>query len=123
MAAPHSASLSAPFVHEDLIEEDEMGDSAAQSHLLAYLAAVLERLFRPAGWYIARNLTFYHPAIRNSQQMISPDIAVFKGIPLTDDQRWELTSWDMRDGTRPCPPVMIEVSSTSTWRSDIRPGI
>ena len=38
---------------------------------------LLRWLYRPVGWYVARNLTFYHPAIQNSQQMISPDIAVF----------------------------------------------
>jgi Uma2 family endonuclease len=122
MAAHRIASTSAPFVHEYLIEEDELGDSAAQTRLLDYLTAVLTWLYRASGWFIARDLTFYHPAIRNSQQMISPDIAVFKGLALTVEQRWGLTSWDMRTGERPCPPVVFEVSSGSTWQTDIRSG-
>jgi Uma2 family endonuclease len=131
MAALSRASITAPLIHEYLIEEDEMGDSAAQTFLLQYLGAVLEWLYRAAGWYVARDLTFYHPAIRNSQQMISPDIAVFLGIPLSADERRRLTSWDMRPSRRrngpagavkPCPPVLFEVSSGSTWSTDIGRG-
>jgi len=130
MVALTSAATPASLIHEYLIEEDEIGDSTAQSRLLDYLTAVLRWLYHSDGWFVARDLTFYHPAIRNSQQLISPDIAVFKGIALTEDQLWDLTSWDMRPAKkgaprrepRPCPPVVIEVSSQSTWRTDIGDG-
>jgi uncharacterized protein RhaS with RHS repeats len=125
----------AALLHEYLIEEDEMGDSTAQSRLMDYLTAVLRWLYREDGWFVARNLTVYHPAIRNSQRMISPDIAVFTGIALTPQEQETLTSWDMRparearsrrgDGegtTRPCPPVLFEIGSSSTWQTDIAPG-
>jgi len=124
-------STSAALLHEYVIEEDEMGDSTAQSTLLDYLVGVLRWMYRAEGWFVARNLTLYHPAILNSQQMISPDIAVFTGIPLTPEQQVELTSWDMRPprgagplaAVRPCPPVLFEVSSGSTWRTDIIPRL
>jgi hypothetical protein len=125
MAAPTLQPL-----HEYLIEEDEMGESRAQSHLLHYLVAVLEWLYRPRGWLVVADLTLYHPAIHNSQQMIAPDIAVFRGIPLTEAEQEDLTSWDMRPAKRgkapgavkPCPPVFIEVSSAGTWGTDIGQG-
>jgi hypothetical protein len=43
-SASTSAATSQPL-HEYLIEEDEMGDSAAQSQLLDYLVAVLRWLY------------------------------------------------------------------------------
>src|SRR5262245_50188265 len=123
MAGLRRSIPAAPPIHEYLIEDDEMGDSAAQSTLLYYLVGVLRWLYAAADWFVAPNLTCYHPAIRNSQQMISPDIAVFIGIPLTQEERRMLTSWDMRPAARgavggmgrPCPPVLLEVSSDSTW--------
>src|SRR5689334_11763707 len=72
-----------PYPHEYLLAEDEMGESAAQDRLLKYLVAVLDWLMHAEGWYVARNLTFFHPAIQNSQQLIAPDIAVFRGIVLS----------------------------------------
>lgn len=110
------------YPHEYLITEDEMGESAAQDLLLKYLVAVLDALLEREGWHVARNLTMFHPAIENSQNLISPDIALFIGIPLTNDDLQTLTSWDMvRDPSKPCPPVMIEVSSSGTWQSDVDP--
>jgi Uma2 family endonuclease len=122
MTAPRLVSASTLPLHEYLIEEDEMGDSAAQSTLLYYLVGVLRWLYHSTGWFVAPNLTFYHRAIQNSQEMIAPDIAVFIGIPLSADERWELTSWDMRRGDKACPPVVLEVSSEGTWKSDLGPG-
>jgi Uma2 family endonuclease len=113
-----------------LIAEDEMGVSRAQSRLILYLIAVLEWLYRAEGWQVLPDLTFYHPAIRNSQQMISPDVAVFKGLVISEEEQDELTSWDMRPGHggnpphegRACPPVLLEVSSKGTWHTDIGAG-
>ena len=75
------------YPHEYLLAEDEMGESGAQDRLLKYLVAVLDWLFHAEGWYIARNLTFFHPAIENSQHLISPDIAVFRGIVLSAEEQ------------------------------------
>ena len=84
--------------------------------------SVLRWLYRAEGWFVAPDLTMFHDAIQNSQQMISPDIAVFKGITVTAEEWEALKSWDMRGGQRACPPVMLEVSSEGTWQTDIRAG-
>jgi len=89
--------------HEYLLREDEMGDSVAQTVLLTYLGAVLAHLYRHTGWFVARNLSFYHPAVRNSQNLISPDIAIFVGLTLPPQEQRRVTSW-------------------STWKTDIAPG-
>jgi Uma2 family endonuclease len=119
-----------PFRHEYLIAEDEMGDSPAQTVLLGYLYDVLTYLYRDAGWFVARNLTFLHPAIQNSQNMISPDIAVFVGLVVEERELDELASWEMRpeqarahgQPVRPAPTVVFEVASKSTWETDIAEG-
>ncbi len=43
-----------PHQHEDLLREDEMGDSVAQTVLLTSLGAVLAHLYRATGWFVAR---------------------------------------------------------------------
>jgi Uma2 family endonuclease len=129
-SAPSSSGKDHAFPHEYLIAEDEVGDSVAQTILLTYLGAVLAHLYRDAGWFVARNLTFFHPAIQNSQYLISPDIAVFVGLALTRQEQRRVTSWEMRPAqahaqghpVRPSPTVIIEVSSGSTWKSDIGAG-
>ena len=112
--------------HEYLLLEDEMGDSVAQTVLLTYLGAVLAHLYRETGWFVARNLSFYHAAVRNGQHLISPDIAVFVGLALPPAEQRRVTSWEMRPSkgqlARPAPTVVFEVSSGSTWKTDIVGG-
>jgi Uma2 family endonuclease len=129
-SAPSSSGKDHAFPHDYLIAEDEVGDSVAQAILLTYLGAVLAHLYRDAGWFVARNMTFFHTAIQNSQNLISPDIAVFVGLALTRQEQRRVTSWEMRPAqanaqghpVRPSPTVIIEVSSGSTWKSDIGEG-
>jgi Uma2 family endonuclease len=129
-SALSSSEQDRPFPHEYLIAEDEVGDSVAQTILLTYLGAVLAHLYRDAGWFVARNLTFFHPAIQNSQNLISPDIALFVGLVLTRQEQRRVTSWEMRPAqahaqghpVRPSPTMIIEVSSGSTWKTDIGEG-
>jgi Uma2 family endonuclease len=109
------------FPEEYLLAEDEMGESNSQFQLIRYLVGVLEWLFRVEKWYIAGNLELYHPEIRNSQGKITPDISVFKDIEISAQERQSLTSWDISPG-RAAPPVVFEISSRSTWHSDIWAG-
>jgi len=125
-SAPPTLESHPPRHHEYLLQEDEMGDSVAQTVLLTYLGAVLAHLYRHTGWFVARNLSFYHPAVRNSQNLISPDIAIFVGLTLPPQEQRRVTSWEMRPAhsqrVRPAPTVVFEVSSGSTWKRDIAPG-
>ncbi len=109
------------YPEEYLLEEDDMGESNPQFRLIKLLADILEWYYRTAGWLIAGNLELYHPAIRNSQSKVTPDIAVFKDIIVSEQERLSLTSWDIGPD-RPTPPVVFEISSRSTWRSDIWSG-
>jgi len=125
-SAPPALESHPPRQHEYLLLEDEMGDSVAQTVLLTYLGAVLAHLYRETGWFVARNLSFYHVAVRNSQNLISPDIAVFVGLALPPQEQRRVTSWEMRpthgQRMRPAPTVVFQVSSGSTWKTDIAVG-
>lgn len=109
------------FPEEYLLEEDEMGESEAQSYIIDYLVAVLKWLFRFDACYIPDNLELYHRAVSNSQHKITPDISLFKNARMTPQEKHKLTSWNI-DRRRVAPSVVFEVSSNSTWQSDVMPG-
>ena len=107
------------YPDEYLVEEDQMGNSAAQDLFIRYMVRVLEWLYRSEKWMIAAERNLYHPALNNSEKMIVPDIAVFKGINIPAVEQATLTSWDMRKGNKACPPLVIEASSGATYQNDI----
>jgi Uma2 family endonuclease len=109
------------FPDEYLVEEDQMGDSRPQEVLIDYLKSVLRYLYRFERWMVAGNFNHYHKEIENSENLIVPDIALFKGIEIAADEQLRLSSWDMRSGKRQCPPLVLEVSSGSTYSGDINP--
>src|SRR5437764_1084745 len=117
----NQANTKVLFSDEYLVEEDQMGDSGPQDWLVRYLVRVLEWLYHLEKWMITVNRNFYHEAINNSEKLIVPDIAVFKGINISPGEQPYITSWDMRQAGKACPPLVIEVSSASTYPSDIEP--
>jgi len=102
-----------------LVEEDQIGNSAAQELFLDYFKSVLRHLYRYEGWMVAGERNLYHQALNNSEKLIVPDIAVFKGINIPLTEQSSLTSWDMRKGDKACPPLVIEACSPSDYQSDI----
>ena len=109
------------FPDEYLIEEDKMGESRPQEVLIDYLKSVLRHLYRLERWMVAGNFNHYHDEIENSEQLIVPDIALFKGIELEVEEQERLSSWDMRKGKRQPPALVMEISSGSTYTGDIQP--
>lgn len=93
-----------------------MGQSVRQSVCLDILTSVLLCLYRAQPLFVARRLTFFHQAVHNSQNLISPDLAIFLGMEVAADQ--DVNSWDMRVG-QVAPHVVFEISSQSTWQSDV----
>jgi Uma2 family endonuclease len=112
-------SLKLLYPDEYLVEEDQMGNSAAQELFLDYFKSVLRYLYRYEGWMVAGERNHYHSALDNSEKMIVPDIAVFKGIDIPVAEQPTIASWDMRKDDKPCPPLVIEASSAATYQNDI----
>jgi len=111
--------VSRVYTDQYLVEEDQMGNSAAQDLFIRYMVRVLEWLYRAEKWMIAAERNLYHPALNNTEKLIVPDIAVFKGINIPLKEQATLTSWDMRRGDRACPPLVIEACSPSNYQGDI----
>ena len=109
------------FPEEYLLEEEELGRTVLQFQLIRYLVEVLEQLFRVEKWLTGGNLELHHPAVRNSLTRITPDISVFKGIKISPQEIQSLLYWDIRQ-KQVTPPVVFEISSHATWRSDIPAG-
>jgi len=113
-------SLTKPLYRDQyIVEEDQMGNSTAQTLFIRYEISVLERLYQAEGWMIAGELNHYHNALDNSEKLIVPDIAVFKGIHIPQAEQAKIRSWNMRKGDKACPPLVIEASSESTYGGDI----
>ena len=126
------------YPDEYIVEQDQMGISAAQTTAVRRAVNVLEPHYEQraaqeiqaetepdvdqAPTWVATELNHYHPAVQNSQKLIVPDIAVFDGINIPLILQKTLPSWDMRGPNhRPPPPLVIEICSPETYDGDILP--
>jgi Uma2 family endonuclease len=110
-----------PFHYYDshLTEEDLMGESLAQSQLIAYLLQVLQWLYHNERWFIVSNLNIYRQRGRYAYPW-APDVAVFKGIVIPPTGSRKFKSWRTYEPNRPPPHVVLEISSDSTWENDVQ---
>lgn len=106
------------FPEEYIIEEDlkEMGESNPHTNLIEYLKDILQALYQLSRWLVISEMNVYHPAIRNSQHYIVPDVTLVK-IVLSPEEEQALSSWDAE---RMAPQVVFEVASKGTWPFDVR---
>lgn len=98
-------------------EEDYM-EGMRHNILIDYLKHLLSWYYRAAQVTITSDLPFM---LGNVQA--APDVAVVKGIYLTDQQIDELDSWRISPPNRPTPAVAFEISSKTTWPIDVGDGI
>jgi Uma2 family endonuclease len=70
---------------------------------------------------VVGDLKLIHPKIQNSRHSISPDVLVFKGIAISQEERKYMASWRIEEN-HPAPPVVFEISSDATWKNDIERG-
>jgi Uma2 family endonuclease len=116
---------------EHLTEKDQMGESVPHIYLMHYLIDVIEWLLHNQKRIVLGNFGIYtsnDSTITNYP--LEPDIAIFKGVELTQEERQSLRSWKIRDqnqnarGNRPPPNVVFEFASLKTWRTDLttKPG-
>jgi Uma2 family endonuclease len=109
------------FVHyydQHPTEEDLMGESVAQSRLIAYLLQVLEWLYRVEGWFVVNDLNIYRRKQRY-EYPLAPDVAVFKGVVVAEHNRRIFRSWRLYEPDRPPPQVVFEICSDTTWKDDL----
>jgi Uma2 family endonuclease len=99
-------------------EEDLMPESDPHATLVRYLMLILEWLYHEQGWYIAENLGIYQTRDSHEKPM-APDVAVFKGVALSKQERRQLRSWKLAQAERPAPTVVFEIASDETWQNDV----
>jgi Uma2 family endonuclease len=99
-------------------KEDLMGESTAQSKLIFYLLKVLEWMYGAEGWFVVSNLNIYLRRQKH-EYPLAPDVAVFKGVRITNPGARTLRSWRLYEPGRTPPQVAFEISSKETWREDL----
>lgn len=99
----------------DLAGEEDLPEGLNQSELIFYLLNVLKYYYATQGWLVTTNLPLYE----NSRLYLAPDILVFKRLKLTKAERRKIKSWPVYRADYTPPNVVIEVSSDSTWPSDV----
>ena len=108
----------------ELYVEEDMPESQPQINLSDYLRGILRYLYREEGWFITGNLGIYPATKGYPFSYLAPDVALFKGVVLSEAEQADLVSWQMSEPNRPAPTVVFEISSKETWRQDIdlKPG-
>lgn len=105
--------------YEDTIALEEMPESQPQIDLSDYLRDLLKYLYLVAGWFVTGNLAVFPPTKNYPFTYLAPDVALFKGVKVSEQEKARLNSWLMRKPNRPAPTVVFEISSKETWQQDL----
>ncbi|HET6383220.1 MAG TPA: Uma2 family endonuclease [Armatimonadota bacterium] len=106
------------YYDSHLTEEDLMGYNALQARLATYILALLRWMFRGEGWFIALDLNIYLTPAPDEVPTV-PDVAVYKGVVLDEEQEARVLSWRIDPPEAPPPAVVFEVASKDTWQKDL----
>lgn len=101
----------------EFLKEEKVAESDPHSSLIHYLIEVLKWLFWLENWYINTDMGIFKSGLPG----VAPDVALFKGLVLTEAERSNLKSWLMHQEKRPPPTVVFEIASESTWPQDVEP--
>jgi Uma2 family endonuclease len=102
--------------------KDRMGESVPHIKLMHYLLDVIEWLLDSEKRVVLRNFSIYlNNDTSKANRPLEPDIAVFKGVELTQAERERLRSWKIgqKRKQRPPPNVVFEFASRGTWAEDL----
>ena len=98
--------------------KDLMSDSIPSLNNFLYLLNLLKWHYPAQSNFVGGNISIYQsPQIK--EYPISPDVAVFKGIGLSEEEQQQTKSWRMMLTNRPAPQVVFEICSGETWHEDI----
>jgi Uma2 family endonuclease len=116
----HATETEYKFYEDCLL--DDMPESQPQIDLYDYVSDVLKYQYISEQCFITGNLAIYPPDDKTYPfRYIAPDVAVFKGVTLTERERSRLNSWRMVLKNRPAPDVVFEIASEDTWQQDLDP--
>jgi Uma2 family endonuclease len=101
--------------------EEEMPESQTQIDLSDYLRDLLRYMYLMVDSFITGNLAVFPPTKDYPFTYLAPDVALFKGVKVSEEEKVHLNSWLMRKPNRPAPTVVFEISSKDTWQQDLDP--
>lgn len=96
-------------------EERDMSESYWHRDLSNYLRDLLLWYYRGQACLVTANLVVY----LNRKLATSPDVALIKGVSLTQAEQEHLSGWHVNPPLRPAPSVTFEISSESNWDKDV----
>ncbi len=113
--------MSMKLVEELYTEEEEMAESNLQRVLSTQSVSVLEYRYREEGCFIGANLQILPRQDGRSYDFVNlvPDVVLFKGVNLSEEDKRNLKSWDLNQDNRPAPSLVIEICSDSTYKVDL----
>jgi Uma2 family endonuclease len=100
--------------YPELLEEADMPESGRQHDLGKHTEVLLEWHFQEQNWYLSGNIYI----LQHNFRPVSPDVFLAK-ISLTQEEKDDIESWDMREPRRPAPAWVLEIASESTWPEDL----
>ncbi len=116
-------SLRTRLIEEDYILEEDVPESQSQIDLSDYLRSVLKQVYALEKWFVTGNLAIFPPDNSYPFRYLAPDIALFKGVVVSAEEKRTLSSWRMAEPNRPAPTLVIEISSKETWPQDLDPKL
>jgi Uma2 family endonuclease len=117
LAVPNAVDMFVHYYDLHPAGEDLMGSSTIHQLLIQYLWEVLAWRYRSQGWFITSELNIYGERKRYAVPVI-PDLALFLGVVATE-QLQHARSWKLYRPNSPPPTVTFEISSETTWETDL----
>ncbi len=99
----------------EILAEEDMPESTPQFDQNQHALAVLEWQYKLENWFIGGNLAVVYAR----RKYIAPDLALFKGVVLSPEERKRQKSYRIKLPDRPPPNVVFEFSSADNWEQDL----
>jgi Uma2 family endonuclease len=99
--------------YQEFPEERDMTEGYLHRDLTEYLRGLLRWYYRSQPYLITANLVIY-----DAKNKTAPDLAVIKGVQLSEAEQRALLGWEVNPPVHPAPAFVLEVSSKENWNKD-----
>lgn len=108
-----------------LTREDKLTGYSYPDHNLYSMLDTLNWLFQKEGWFVGHRMNFYR-TFDPTEMPLSPELAVFKNVNLSEEEKLDAISWSVADGL-PAPTVVFEFMAKPLWQKQhtmaLKPGL
>lgn len=96
-------------------------EGAPREHLVDYLKEIMRQIYLVENWEVG-SYGIEYEVNPGEFKVFAADVAVYKDIKLTDEERHNMYYYRINPPERPCPPLFFEVASKSVWQENIGSG-